>query len=241
VIYTDAKRQVKTTKRLLVVSAVVMAACVFASQAAARDREVTRIWIVARAKELRAVATLRSARTAAAESLGTSVLHGCASALNGAPEGSQLSVMRSEVLNAVRAAANRPTADVVKSLIREVEPLRWQRRAVDRIAALFLGQQSASLAAPADVCSDVRYWIASGYRQLSPETVRFTTTWREVGVDYEGSLIPALDRNATASQRRMLRRVRRTAYAEVLHPPIGLVTSELIAALGISVVTPTHG
>jgi hypothetical protein len=171
--------------RLLVISAAAWICFVVPASAGARiaprDRAATHTYLQAVIAEHRATALTGSASTAATEALAAQVKRECPGVLAGAPPHSKEEPVSDatreideEVLSATLNAGEHVLHPILVTFDRKVSRLRWSSRKLTRLLRSLAREAAVQAGIPAPaLCSDLRYWVASGYIKLSASTVTF--------------------------------------------------------------------
>lgn len=110
----------------------------------------------------------------------------CAGAAAGSPQTPQSTQLSYEIIGAMVTAAVQTNVPAATAYVRAVEHLRWSNSGLTRTVHTYAASVKtiATLAHP-DLCGDIKAWVASGYRTLSPHTVsfdaRFEPAWVAIG------------------------------------------------------------
>jgi hypothetical protein len=163
----------------LVICALLLA---FAAQASAnvsaRDANATHAYLEAKLAERRAVAGTAAAGVQAIEALAGQLRLECPGVLIGMPKpgrGKLPSGPEAEVTDelavAVFGSDERVEHPALARFYDRVRHLRWSNGKLTRLLhSLALEQDEQSSLAPPPLCADLRFWVASGYIAVSPQT-----------------------------------------------------------------------
>jgi hypothetical protein len=171
--------------RILVACVTAWVCFVLPASAGARifpgDRAATHAYLQAVLAERRATATAGSASIAATEALAAQVKRECPGVLAGAPPHSKdepvsdaTREIDGEIVDATFGAAERVVHPILETFDRTVSRLRWSSRKLTRLLRSLAREAAVQSGIPTpDLCSDLRYWVASGYTKLSAGTVAY--------------------------------------------------------------------
>jgi hypothetical protein len=132
----------------------------------------------------------------------------CPAAAAGSPQDPESTQMSNEVIGAMVLSAYHLDVPALEAFVARAARLRWSDVRLGRTVRSYAADlRVLARLAPPSLCSDVKAWVAGGYRALPPATVtfndRFMPAWVAVG------MLPArLFRYATAQQRGALTRAK---------------------------------
>jgi hypothetical protein len=110
----------------------------------------------------------------------------CPGAAANSPQSPQSTELSYEIIGAMVTAAVQTNVPAASAFVRTAERVRWSNRGLTRTVHAYAAnvKTMATLAQP-DLCGDIKAWVASGYRTLSPHTVsfdqRFEPAWVAIG------------------------------------------------------------
>jgi hypothetical protein len=110
----------------------------------------------------------------------------CPGAAAGSPQSPQSTQLSYEIIGAMVIAAIRTNVPAATAFVRVAERTRWSNRGLtSSVRAYAANVKTMATLAPPDLCGDIKAWVASGYRTLSPRTVsfdqRFEPAWVAIG------------------------------------------------------------
>jgi hypothetical protein len=170
--------------RLAILAVLAVCAAVPASALArvsGADQAATHAYLEAVLAERRAADATGTAQLQAIESLATLVRTECPGVLAGAPPHSKEEHLspptfeiNQEVISATFGAAEEVMHPILVGFARQVAPLRWSNPRLTRLLRSLAREAAVQSGIPAPaLCSDLRYWVASGYTKLSAGTLTY--------------------------------------------------------------------
>jgi hypothetical protein len=110
----------------------------------------------------------------------------CPGAAANSPQSAQSTQLSYEIIGAMVTAAVQTNVPAATAFVRAVEHLRWSnRRLTSTVRAYAANVKTMATLGHPDLCGDIKAWVASGYRTLSPRTVtfdqRFEPAWVAIG------------------------------------------------------------
>jgi hypothetical protein len=153
----------------------------------------------------------------------------------------QLGQLVGELDIALFTAFDQPQHPALAAFSAAVAPLRWHSAAINRgvrayAAVLALPEEAGAL----DVCADMRAWVASGYKLLSPASKAFIAR-REArlpriltGTPAVPPTSPLLRRYEGRAERTLVRRIEALRDQNRLDAPLAAALERLQHALGIA-------
>jgi hypothetical protein len=154
----------------------------------------------------------------------------------------QLGHLQTELIFAIYTASAQPQQPAVAAFLAAVAPLRWSSAAVTRGVRAYAARfaQRAEVQG-LDVCTDMRAWVSSGYKQLSAATkgfiVRLQALYSQIEPD-PGVVAPAsplLRRYEGPAEKALLRKLRALPVANNLYSSVDGALERVRGALGIPV------
>jgi hypothetical protein len=174
---------------VLLALALALAAAPPAALARSENAAATRAYIQANYALVRAARANLATGEAALKGLVRQLTGECPSAAAESPENHDSEELSIEVVGTMTIAAYRPDTAAIAAFAHVVGGLHWSNRALTRIVRTYATQLTGlvALATPA-VCSDVKAWVAGGYRTLPASTVQFDQRYN--AVDPEAEEVP---------------------------------------------------
>jgi hypothetical protein len=155
----------------------------------ARDRAATYSYLAAGYADEQAVIANRPATMRAFESLERRIVGECAGVMAGREdergssrsfarrvgeskrEDEQLSDLEEELSDALESTSSRSNRQATLTFISAIRLLHWSDSAITQQVRLKAAELEERLRSPVpDVCADVKAWVSSGYKTLSPAT-----------------------------------------------------------------------
>jgi hypothetical protein len=236
------------------------------------DRAATHAYLLANVALWRAVAASQNEALASTRALAARIGGECPGVLAGAPTGEgigspgappptsrqigesnrqreQLGELTQEVEAALGSTASSPArSPAVVAFIAAVRPLRWSKPAITQGVQRYLTLLETIEPTPhnIDVCADMRAWVASGYRTLSPATKALASSELTAPLPVNVSVIPPqapqLAPYEGPAERRLLAEARVLRLSGPgLPQQLNTLTTGLEATLGIHPFEPSLG
>jgi hypothetical protein len=110
----------------------------------------------------------------------------CPGAAANSPQSPQSTQLSYEVIGAMVTAAVQTNVPAATAFARTAGRLRWSNRRLTSTVHAYAANVNTMATLPhPDLCADIKAWVASGYRTLSPRTVafdqRFEPAWVAIG------------------------------------------------------------
>ncbi|HEY2398553.1 MAG TPA: hypothetical protein VGH78_06130 [Solirubrobacteraceae bacterium] len=110
----------------------------------------------------------------------------CPGAAASSPQSPQSTQLSYEIIGAMVTAAVQTNVPSATAFVRAAEHLRWSNRRLTSTVHTYAANVNTMATLPhPDLCGDIKAWVASGYRTLSPRTVsfdqRFEPAWVAIG------------------------------------------------------------
>jgi hypothetical protein len=135
---------------------------------------------------------------------------GCPRVAEESPENEQSDALGEEVIGTMVLLVYHSDAHAIAVFARTVEGLRWSSRTLTRAVHTYAAKFQRLLAlAPADICADVKSWVASGYQTLPPSTVAFNKVYYANSIEAEEVPLRLLAPYERPAQVSLLRRTKR--------------------------------
>ncbi len=174
------------TGRLTIVLTVLAVALVPTDALAASREDIssTHTALAAADTNLRALVDTWSNEEASFHELDLKFAGECPDVAAGSPQNTSEQKLSYEVVGALWTVGYHADANIIHAFIKAVSPLRWSNPALTRRAHEFITglREMLALSVP-DLCGDVRAWIASGYRTVPADTVRFDEHVEAINVE----------------------------------------------------------
>ncbi len=166
---------------LLTLGAIVCSATPALARVSASDAAATHAYLQARIALERTINMDKPTELKAIGELATAVKTECPDVLAGAPphtKGEKTNAstreIEEELLSATFGAGERVEHPVLARFARTVGRLRWSSPSLTRLLRDLAIEEAAQSAIPfPDLCSDLKFWVASGYTAVSPGTKQF--------------------------------------------------------------------
>jgi hypothetical protein len=141
----------------------------------ARDRVATYSYLAAGYADEQAVIANRPATMRAFESLEKRIVGECAGVARrvgkSKREDEQLSDLEEELSDTLQSTSARSNRQATLTYISAIRLLHWSNSAITQQVRLKAAELEERLRSPVpDVCADVKTWVSSGYKTLSPAT-----------------------------------------------------------------------
>jgi hypothetical protein len=181
-----------------------------ASASAGDDVAATRVYVQASYALVRAArANLETGRRELSDLL-KQVSTGCPRVAEESPENEQSDALGEEVIGTMVLLVYHSDAHAIAVFARTVEGLHWSSRTLTRAVHTYAAKFQRLLAlAPADICADVKSWVASGYQTLPPSTVAFNKVYYANSIEAEEVPLRLLAPYERPAQVSLLRRTKR--------------------------------
>jgi hypothetical protein len=181
-----------------------------ASASAGGDVAATRVYVQANYALVRAArANLETGRRSLSDLL-KQTSSGCPGVAEGSPENGQSDALGEEVIGTMVLLVYHSDAHAIAVFAHTVGGLHWSSRTLTRAVHSYAAKFQRLLAlAPADICGDVKSWVASGYQTLPPSTVEFNKVYYANSIEAEEVPLRLLAPYEGSAQVSLLRRTKR--------------------------------
>lgn len=204
--WSRASRRVGRASLLGVIAAGTLAIASASARADTADVAATQTYLQANYTALRVAVSHLAVSEAAPLHLLAQVKSECPGAGAGSPQDPESTQMSDEVIGAMYIAAIAPDLSAIKAAVRASAGLSWSDGGLTRAIRAYVDAWKTMVSLPAPhLCSDVRAWAASGYRELPASTIAFVGKFMPAWVG-AGFLPPRLSRYETAAGRVLARR-----------------------------------
>lgn len=141
---------------------------------APRDTASTHAYLVAAHTALHAVVSKWTSVEAGIHTLDLRLHSECPDVAAGSPQSEEEQKLSYEVAGTLWATGYHTDTNVVRAFVKAVSPLRWSNPAINRSARKFMRglQEMAALPIP-NLCADVRFWIADGFKTVAADTQQY--------------------------------------------------------------------
>jgi hypothetical protein len=224
---------------LVLVASAVLACASFAAPAGASagsgDTAATRVYVQANYALVRVARANLVAGQRALHDLVQQVASQCPGVATESPESKQSDALGEEVIGTMVLLAYRPDAHAVAIFARSVEGLRWSSRTLTRAVHTYAARFQRLMAlAPADICGDVKSWVASGYQTLPASTIEFNKVYYANSIEAEEVPLRLLAPYEGPAQVSLLRATKRLEAPLANAEALAVETwSEIIRSMGL--------
>jgi hypothetical protein len=154
----------------------------------------------------------------------------------------QLATLNLELFYALTRTALAPDDAAVTTLVQALRPLKWtSTRLTHQVRAQRRELEGELSITIPDVCADMKAWVASGYRALSPGSAEFVGQIKaeSTSSDPEGAIEAALARKEDHAEKALAARTKRLrGKVQQLLEPILLRAEPIGTALGLKALSP---
>lgn len=150
--------------------------------ASPRDVASTRAYVLANYALVRAAHTDLHVAESGISTLNTTLGQECPQIASEAPQNSQSQELSKEVAGALWSVVYHTDVNAVNAFVNTVTPLHWSKHKLTKIAKKYATSltQLTQLPMP-EICTDLRSWIASGFKTVPPSTVAFNKRLESIG------------------------------------------------------------
>lgn len=109
----------------------------------------------------------------------------CPGAGAGSPQNPESTDMSTDVIGTIVIAAAQPDLQAIKRFIRSASALSWSSASLTKAVHEYVGKLITLLSLPApDLCTEVKGWAASGFKQLPASTMSFVAKFMPAWVAF---------------------------------------------------------
>ena len=147
-----------------------------------RDVASTRAYVLANYALVRAAHTELHVAEASISTLNSTLGQQCPQIAAEAPQNSQSQQLSKEVAGSLWSIVYHTDVSAVDAFVKAVTPLSWSKHKLTKTARSYANslRQLTELPAP-EICTDLRSWIASGFKTVPASTVAFDKRLESIG------------------------------------------------------------
>lgn len=157
-----------------------------AASASSGNVAATRVYVQANYALVHAARANLDAGRRVLRGLQSQIAAQCPAVAESSPENKQSDALGEEVIGTMVLLVYRSDAHAIAVFTRAIGGLHWSSHTLTRAVHSYATKFARLLAlAPANVCDDVKAWVASGYQTLPPSTIEFNKVYYANSIEAE--------------------------------------------------------